>query len=201
MKRFSTFFYEALSSEAQDWLKSVVNTQKSLVKDNKVQPITVDINKLNKPRNPFTYDDFCNDALVKNLLGDKNVGFLVTNQMIRNAKNFIFDEGKNIKPNCFPYWYQEGNNIYFVGLCIYDKEHTYIDGLVNLIDIDSSSIVKNADELNTAIFNDFTKMMGEDQKIKGIVSKPKHAKIKSLLQKFGFGPSKENNELLTHKIR
>lgn len=201
MKRFSKYFYEALSTEAQEWLKNVANTQKALVKDNKVEPITVDVNKLNKPRNPFTYEDFFGDALVKNLLGDRFVGFPITNQMVRNSKNFIFEEGKEIKPNCFPYWAQDGENLYFAGLCIYDKEHTYIDGLVNLIAIDSSSIVKNADELNTAIFNDFVKMMGEDQKIKGIVAKPKHAKIKSLLQKLGFSASKENNELLTHKIR
>lgn len=201
MKRFSTFLFEALSSEAQDWIESVVNTQKSLVKDNKLEPIEVDINKLNKPRKPFSYNDFFNNTSIKDLLINKNVGFLITNQIVRNPKNFIVDDTKDITINCYPYWYQDGNNIFFVGLCMYDKEHLFIDGLVNLTNIDSSNIVKNKDELNKAIFNDFIKIMSTDQKIKGIAAKPKHSKIKILFQKLGFNTSKDNNELMTYKIK
>lgn len=201
MKRFSTFLFEALSSEAQDWIESVVNTQKSLVKDNKLEPIEVDVTKLNKPRKPFSYNDFFNNASIKDLLINKNVGFLITNQIVRNPKNFIVDDTNDITINCYPYWYQDGNNIFFVGLCMYDKEHLFIDGLVNLTNIDSSNIVKNKDELNKAIFNDFIKIMSTDQKIKGIAAKPKHSKIKILFQKLGFNTSKDNNELMTYKIK
>lgn len=201
MKRFSTFLFEALSSEAQDWIESVVNTQKSLVKDNKLEPIEVDINKLNKPRKPFSYNDLFNNTSIKDLLINKNVGFLITNQIVRNPKNFIVDDTKDITINCYPYWYQDDNNIFFVGLCMYDKEHLFIDGLVNLTNIDSSNIVKNKDELNKAIFNDFIKIMSTDQKIKGIAAKPKHSKIKILFQKLGFNTSKDNNELMTYKIK
>lgn len=200
MKRFSNFFYEALSSEARQWLKSVVDTQKALAEENNFQPIEVNIDNLNKPRNPFTYEDFFNDAIVKNILNDKKVGFVITNQMVRNSKNFIFGDNKNIKPNCFPYWYQDAKNIFFVGICIYDKENTYIDGFVNLIDIDSSLMIKNSDDLNKAILNDFVKIMQTDNKVKGIVAKPQHAKIKQLFLKLGFSPFKENKELLTYKI-
>lgn len=201
MKRFSTFLFEALSSETQDWIESVVNTQKSLVKDNKLEPIEVDVTKLNKPRKPFSYNDFFNNTSIKDLLIDKNVGFLITNQIVRNPKNFIVDDIKDITINCYPYWYQDGNNIFFVGLCMYDKEHLFIDGLVNLTNIDSSNIVKNKEELNKAIFNDFIKIMSTDQKIKGIAAKPKHSKIKILFQKLGFNSSKDNNELMTYKIK
>lgn len=201
MKHFSKYYLcEALSTEAKQWLKSVIDTQKALADENNFNPIEIDINKLNKPRNPFTYEDFFNDAIVKNILNDKKVGFVITNQMVRNSKNFIFDDTKNIKPNCFPYWYQDAKNIFFVGICIYDKENTYIDGFANLIDIESSLMIKNSEDLNKAIFNDFIKIMSTDNKIKGIVAKPKHAKIKALFIKLGFSPSKENNELLTYKI-
>lgn len=201
MKHFSKYYLcEALSTEAKQWLKSVIDTQKALADENNFNPIEIDVNKLNKPRNPFTYEDFFNDAIVKNILNDKKVGFVITNQMVRNSKNFIFDDTKNIKPNCFPYWYQDVKNIFFVGICIYDKENTYIDGFANLIDIESSLMIKNSEDLNKAIFNDFIKIMSTDNKIKGIVAKPKHAKIKALFIKLGFSPSKENNELLTYKI-
>ena len=90
MKHFSKYYLcEALSTEATQWLKSVIDTQKALADENNFNPIEIDINKLNKPRNPFTYEDFFNDAIVKNILNDKKVGFVITNQMVRNSKNFI----------------------------------------------------------------------------------------------------------------
>ena len=120
MKNLITYITEKLKSDVQQWLKQVYDTQQKLIKDNKVQPIKVDVNKLNKPKQPFVFEDFYTDAIVKQIIGNKQVGFTVINQMIRNPKQYILDEKKELNPSCLPYWYADGKNIYFVGLCVYD---------------------------------------------------------------------------------
>ena len=45
MKNLITYITEKLKSDVQQWLKQVYDTQQSLIKGNKVQPIKVDVNK------------------------------------------------------------------------------------------------------------------------------------------------------------
>ena len=77
MKNLITYITEKLKADVQQWLKQVYDTQQSLIKDNKVQPIKVDVNKLNKPKKSFTFEDFSTDTVVKQIVGDKQVGFTV----------------------------------------------------------------------------------------------------------------------------
>ena len=201
MKQLLTYINEALKSDVQQWLKKVYQTQQTLVKDNKVQPLQVDVNKLNKPKKSFTFEDFSTDAIVKKILGDRQVGFTVTNQMIRNPKQYILDDEKELNPECLPYWYQDRDNIYFVGICIFDKNVSYIDNFVHLISIESSLIVQESLPLNKAILADFVKFMeGEKQQFIGISAKPVHPKMKANLIKLGFNVSKDNKEILIYKL-
>ena len=201
MKSLFTYLTEGLKSDVQQWLKNVYQTQQTLIKDNKVQPLQVDVNKLNKPKKSFTFEDFSTDAIVKKILGDRQVGFTVTNQMIRNPKQYILDDEKELNPECLPYWYQDRDNIYFVGICIFDKNVSYIDNFVHLISIESSLIVQESLPLNKAILADFVKFMeGEKQQFIGISAKPVHPKMKANLIKLGFNVSKDNKEILIYKL-
>ena len=200
MKNLITYITEKLKSDVQQWLKQVYDTQQSLIKDNKVQPIKVDVNKLNKPKKSFTFEDFSTDTVVKQIVGDKQVGFTVINQMIRNPKQYVLDEDKELKPECYPYWYAEGENVYFVGLCIYDKNVSYIDNFVHLIAIESSLVVAESLVLNKAILNDFIKLVNADGHYQGITVKPTHPKMKATFIKLGFNSFKDNKEILTYKL-
>ena len=200
MKNLITYITEKLKSDVQQWLKQVYDTQQSLIKDNKIQPIKVDVNKLNKPKKSFSFEDFSTDTVVKQIVGNKQVGFAVINQMIRNPKQYIFDENKEMNPDCLPYWYADGENIYFVGLCIYDKNVSYIDNFIHLIAIESSLIVSEALVLNKAILNDFIKLININGQYKGISVKPMHPKMKANFIKLGFNVSKDNKELLIYKL-
>lgn len=201
MKNLITYITEKLKTDVQQWLEKVYKTQQTLIKDNKVEPIKVDPKKLNKPKKPFTFEDFLTDAVVKQIVGNKQVGFTVTNQMIRNPKQYIYnDDDKKFNPECYPYWYQDGDNIYFVGLCIYDKNVTYIDKCIHLIGIESSLIVTESAVINKAILDDFIKLSNNQGQYIGITARPQHPKMKATLIKLGFNVSKENNELLTYKL-
>lgn len=200
MKSLITYIYEALDQKIQKWLKDVYNNQQQLVKDNKVQPIEVDIEKLNKPEKEFLYDNYSNDPVFKKILADKHLGFTVTNQMFRIPKQYLIDNDKEYKPDCYPYWYQSDQNIYFVGLCLYDKNITYIENYINLIGIESSLIVNNSGDLNKAILNDFIKIIPKLGNYKGITIKPIHPKMKATFIKLGFRSSSENKEILVYKI-
>lgn len=200
MKQLITYITEKLKSDVQQWLKQVYDTQQSLIKDNKIQPIKVDVNKLNKPKKSFTFEDFSTDTIVKQIIGDKQVGFAVINQMIRNPKQYVFDEHKEMNPDCLPYWYADGENIYFVGLCIYDKNVSYIDNFIHLIAIESSLVVSESLVLNKAILNDFIKLVNADGHYQGITVKPTHPKMKANFVKLGFNSFKDNKEILTYKL-
>lgn len=200
MKTIISYITEKLKADVQQWIKQVYDTQQKLIKDNKVQPLKVDVTKLNKPKKTFTFEDFSTDTIVKNIVGNKLVGFTVINQMIRNPKQYVFDENKQMNPECLPYWYADGENIYFVGLSIFDKNVSYIDNFVHLIAIESSLIVSEALPLNKAILDDFIKLVNGDGHYQGITVKPTHPKMKANFVKLGFNSLKENNEILTYKL-
>ena len=200
MKNLITYITEKLKSDVQKWLKQVYQTQQTLVKDNKVQPIQIDVKQLNKPKKSFLYEDITTDATFKSIVNDKQVGFVVTSQMLKNPNQYLKDDDKELKPECYPYWYQEGDNIYFVGICMYDKEAKYIDNFIHLIDIESSLIVSDSAPLNKAILNDFIKLINKEGNYQGISAKPTHPKMKANLIKLGFNSFKDNKEILTYKI-
>ena len=201
MKHLSSYIFEKLKADVQKWIEQVYQTQQELVKDNKVKPLKVDVNKLNKPKKSFTFEDFSSDTAVKHIVGDKQVGFTVINQMIRNPKQYVFNDAeKEMHPECYPYWYQDGENIYFVGLCIFDTSISYIDNFVHLIAIESSLVVADSAPLNKAILTDFIKLMNAKGKYEGITVKPAHPKMKANFIKLGFNSFKDNKEILTYKL-
>lgn len=200
MKSLITYISEALDQKIQKWLKQIYQTQQTLIKNNKVEPIEIDVEKLNKPEKEFLYDNYSNDPIFKKILADKNFGFTVINQMFRLDKKYLVDNDKEYKPDCYPYWYQSDANIYFVGLCLYDKNITYIENYINLIGIESSLMVNNSADLNKAILNDFIKVIPKIGNYKGITIKPIHPKMKAIFIKLGFKVSSDNKEILIYKL-
>lgn len=208
MKSITTYIKEALNSDIQNWLNDVYETNKTLIKNNKVTPIEIDVNKLNKPSKPFDYDQFINDPIFKKTIGDNLVGFTVTNQIISNLNKYLIDKNNNkeLKPNCYPYWYsipidKNTQNTFFVGLCLYDRNITYLNNYLHLISIESSLFVKNSINLNKAILNDFSKVVKKvNSKYEGISANPIHPKMKAILIKLGFTPSHDNKDIFIYKI-
>ena len=200
MKSLVKFITEGLKNEYKKWFKNVLSSQESLVENNKVKMLDIDVQNLNKPEKSFEYDDFVNDPIVKNIISNNKTGFVVTNQIIRNPKQYIQDEGRNFHSECMPYWYQDGNNIYMINLCIFDKEVAYIDNYVHIISIESSLAVNKSEDVNKAILNDFVKFIEKQGNFKGLSAKPKHPKMKANLIKIGFNKSEENDEILVYKI-
>jgi hypothetical protein len=208
MKSLVAYITEALKNDVQKWIKKIFDYEISLVKGNKIEPINVDVNNLNKPTHPFMLTDFYNDPNIKKLIANRNIGFVVTNQMLRNPKQYILpnqnqeqqDNQNKQMQECYPYWYQDGKNIYFIGLIIYDKVFGNIENYLNLISLESSLLVDESDKLNKAMLTDFTGVAKKLGNYIGISAKPLHPKMKSILMKAGFSISKENKEILIYKI-
>ena len=194
------YIHESLKTDIQKWLKDIYQTQQSLIKDNKLHPIQVDTSKLNKPKKSFIFDEYATDEIFKKIINNKQTGFSVASQLLRIPNQYLKDEDKEYKPDCMPYWYKVDKNVYFVGLCMYDKNVTYIDGFIHLINIESSLIVSESLPLLKAMLNDFIKTINKEGNYNGISAKPAHPKIKATLIKLGFRVSNDNKNLLVYKI-
>ena len=83
---------------------------------------------------------------------------------------------------------------------MYDKNVTYIDSFIHLINIESSLIVSESLPLLKAMLNDFIKTINKEGNYNGISAKPTHPKIKATLIKLGFRVSNDNKNLLVYKI-
>lgn len=206
MKRLTEYINEQLKPDVQKWLAKVYKTMQSLIKDNKVQPINVDPKKLAKPKKGgFTFEDFANDKTVKTIINDKVLGFTVTAQMLKNPNKYLVDkngeEEKELKPECLPYWYQQDNNIYFIGIVMYDSSVTYIDEFAHLVDIETSLCVSESVPVLKAMLNDFAlHYLNKKGNYKGLTAKPEHPKMRAILTKLGFNSFKDNKDILTYKL-
>lgn len=199
MKGISTYITEALAAKFRRWFKDVYKSQQSLISDNQLQPIDVDEHKLNKPKHSFKFEDFAKDQVVKQILGDKTTGFTVINQMMKNPKKYLIDEDKELAPECYPYFYQQDKNIYFVGMTMFSKTQ-YVDGFIHMVGIEASLIVKESQPLLKAMLNDFISLVSKEGEIKGITAKPLHPKMKAIFTKLGFSSFKDNKDILTYQI-
>ena len=199
MKSFSEYqIFEGLSGDVKKFFDNVYKTQETLVEKNKVKPIDVDPKSLNKPKHSFKKEDLQDNA-VKQIIGSKHTGFTVANQMLSNDKKYFVDDDKEYKPECYPYFYKDGKNVYCVGLLMYDEKVNYIDNFVTLVLIESSMIVSKSQDVDKAILNDFENMM--KGKFDGICVKPAHPKLKATFTKLGFSSFKDNKEILTLKLK
>jgi hypothetical protein len=199
MKNLSTYIVESLNAKYRRWFKDVLKSQQSLISDNKLQPIDVDEHKIAKPKHSFKFEDFAKDLTVKQILGDKQTGFVVINQMIKNPKKFLIDEDKELAPECYPYFYQQDKNTYFVGMTMFSKTQ-YVDGFIHLVGIETSLIVKESQPLLKAMLNDFINLASKEGEIKGLTAKPLHPKMKAIFTKLGFSSFKDNKDIMTYQI-
>ena len=225
MKNLRQFICEALKRDIVAWLQEVYDTMQKLIKNNKLEPLDVDVKQLNKPQKPFQFDDFANDQTVKKIMADKQIGFTVTNQMFRMPKKYLIDnsgeEEKELKPKIMPYWYrppQEKNEAkaeeetnkqttdaidptYFVGIILYDTSVSYVDNFAHIVGIEASLCVKESTPLLKAMLNDWAlHTLNKEGEYTGLTAKPIHPKMKAILTKLGFSSMKDNKDILTYKL-
>ena len=203
MKRLTTYILESLDKKISEAFKSVYKTMQSLVKDNKLQPIDVNEKQLGTlPKTGvFKWEDFSQDETIKEIINDKVLGFVVTNQMMKIPKKYLVDQinGKDmeIKPECVTYIYKQDKNYYWVGICMSDPNITYMNDFVHLVGLETSLCVKESTPVLKAMLNNFIKQNGQ---AKGITAKPAHPKMKATLIKLGFNEFNDNKEILTYKL-
>lgn len=189
--------YEGLSNDVKKFFDNVFKTQEKLIEKNKIQPIDVDATKLNKPKHSFKKEDLIENS-IKQIIVSKHTGFTVAMQMLSNENKYFKDEDKEYNPECYPYFYKDGKNVYCVGLLMYDEKINYIDQFVTLLLIESSMIVSKSINVDKGILNDFINMI--KGKYKGICVKPVHPKLKATFTKIGFTSMKDNKDILTYKL-
>ena len=208
MKKLSTYICEALQTKISKWIADVYDTMSNLIKDNKIVPLDVDTTKLNKPdKDRFKFKDFMNDKNVKNIVNNKLIGFPISSQMAKMEHKTLVDknpnEEKQLDPECLPYWFVDNsNNIYFVGLVIFDPTVSYLDEFIHILNIEASLCVKDPKTLLKGIYNDFTLHYVNEKigKYKGVSAKPTNPKVKATLLRLGFRAIPDNKDILTMKI-
>ena len=216
MKNLTTYIKESLEPKLKKWIDIVYSTMEKLIKDNKIKPLDVNVDKLAKPDKDFDFNEFILDNTVRKIISNKSIGFTVINQMSQMPKKYLVDktgdEEKELKPKCLPYWYRpeaqtneaENDDIpptYFVGMVMYDSNVTYVDNFCHLVGIETSLCVKESLPVLKAMLNDFAlhhlNKLGNYQ---GLTAKPVHPKMKAIMIKLGFNPIKDNKDILTYKL-
>ena len=210
MKTLLSFINEQLRPEIKKWFDKILDNMKLLVKDNKIQPIDIDIKKLSKPKkDAFEYDDFINDNTIKEIINNDLFGFTVTAQLIKNANNYLFDKDNEneLEIKCLPYWYQQDDGSLITGRQTVDiyrqarKSVIIIDNYINIFDIETSLCVSKSLPVLKAILNDFSlHFLNKKGSYLGLTAKPKHPKMKAILIKLGFNISNDNKEILIYKF-
>lgn len=191
---------ENLKPDIQKFIKTVYETELKLIQNNKIEPIKFDVTKLNKPEHEFLYDEYYNDKQFKLIIDNKLFGFTVISQMLKQVKNYLIDEDKELKPDAYPYWYQGDKGVYCIGMLLYDKNIAYKENYLTLCAIESTLFALNSQDINKAILNDFVKLVPKLGQYEGIAIKPLHPKMKVIIQKLGFRIDTEDKNILIMKI-
>lgn len=218
MKDIVSYILESLNSEFSNWIKQVYDVMTSLIKNKALKPIDINVDGLAKPKYSISYDDFYKDQTVRNIMKNKYIGFTVINQMISMPKKYMIDsEGNEIKPMCLPYWYRPINEAgkiddekikndkieptYFVGLIMYD-ENDLIENYLNIVGIETSMCVEKSLPVLKALLNDFSLhyILKLKNDYDGLCAKPIHPKMKAIMMKLGFKPSKDNKDILIYEL-
>ena len=198
-KQYS-YISENLKPDIQKFLKGVYETELKLIQNGKIEPIEFDVKKLNKPEHEFLYDDYYNDKQFKMIIDNKLFGFVVISQMLKQVKQYLIDEDKELKPDAYPYWYQGDKGVYCVGMLLYDKNVAYKENYLTLVGIESALFAKNSLNLNKAILNDFIKVVPKMGQYEGLAIKPLHPKMKAQMMKIGFRIDTDNKDILVIKL-
>ena len=197
-----SYISENLKPDIQKFVQNVYNAELKLIQNNKIEPIEFDVKKLNKPKSEFLYDNYYNDKQFKMIIDNKIFGFVVISQMLKQVNQYLIDEDKELKPSAYPYWYQGDKGVYCIGMCLFDKNIAYKENYLTLCAIESSLFVKNYQDLNKAILNDFIKEIPKMGQYEGIAIKPLHPKMKAQIMKMGFkvDTESEDKDILIYKV-
>lgn len=198
---------KTISTESSKWLANVYESMQKLVKDGKVDPVDVDVEKLAKPDNAFNFKNFINDKSMKALIANQQFGFTITNQAARSLDKYFTDSDSL---QCLPYWYrlEDSNNAnagkeqptYFVGLTVFSST-TYVKGFLSLEMLDVSNCVKAELPVLKAMLNDFglhyANKLGNWS---GLAASPTNPKIRATFIRLGFSPLQDDKNILTYKL-
>lgn len=207
MKSLVQYIFESFPPNIEKWLKSVYENMTKLIKDNKVEPIDIDVKKLSKPdKGAFKYQDYKDSKVFKDIINNKQLGFAVTNQILQAPNKYLVDKSGEeqyiAEPECLPYWYAPTkDDIYFVGIVLFDTNKEYIENFATVDNIETSLCVKESLPVLKAILNDFAlHYVSKKKNYAGLCAKPIHPKTKAMLVRLGFSQFKDNKEIYTYKL-
>ena len=206
MKNLKTYIIENLKGDVVKWFTNIYTNMIKLVKENKLETIDPDVQKLSKPTTgAFPYKDFKNTNVIKRILANNNFGFVVTNQMFTNPNKYISKQENDQKGvsqcECLPYWYKLNDTVYFVGLIVYDIGMPDLKEYCNILSIESALNISDSKKLLQGMLNDFANNYIKDKgNYQGLSIAPIHPKMQAICLKLGFKKVKENNNILIYKI-
>lgn len=210
MKNLRNYILESLSGSQKQFFDNTLKSQKSLIVNNKVTQIDIDISKIGQPQIlPLDNLDLSYKNL-KELITDKQVGFTTLSNFIMHPNRYLIDQkdkNKQLKMKWLPYFYSEdakdpNKPNYMISNIVFDDSAQYVDNMMHIMNIESAIPVQNQADVNKQVFtlfiNQFVKLKYKD--IVGFTAKPSDMNIKGTLTRLGFKTMADNNEILTYKI-
>lgn len=192
---------ESVISKLLSWFKNVYKTQEKLLQNNKPISLKIDTKKIKGTEQPCNLEDILKNKEEMNIINNVQIGFPTTAELLKNQKKYFTGiNNEEFSPQIYRYFYVDGNNTYSLAYLMYDEKIKYIDGYVNLLDIDVLQSIENLSEVQKFIINSFEDKLKQNQK-NGIVYDIKHPRIKGTLIKLGFNTSKENKNWLIKIVK
>lgn len=195
---------EGLLSKLIGWFKKLYKSQLSLKEDNKT--LKVDVKNIKGPEKSAKLDEITSNSGEMEIINDKNVGFPVTANIIKQkSKYLVYEDSKGEKhdypsPEVNRYFYVDGNNKYEVGMLIFDDGVENDNKFTNLISLEVIAKVDNLTEVQKFISDSF-----EDTKkdnfngIQHFITNPRISSI--LTSKLQYKKSNTNENILFKEIK
>ena len=192
---------EGLISWLKAFIKKIKSNQLNLIHNGKVNMLKMDTNKLKYQKDPAPLNDLINDQYVQEIWKNNKIGFPESYKVAQNIKR-ISPDLNDVKSNPFVYtFYYNGENTYYAGIIIYEKEIQYIENYMHIVSIETNLVVDNPSEVQKAMFDQFKKMLNTNKmSIEGFTAKNSHEKMKGILANLKFKEAEDLEEIYKLEI-
>lgn len=210
MKNLRNYILESLSGSQKQFFDNTLKSQKSLIINNKVNQIVVDLSKIGQPQISALTDVDLSYKNLKELITDRQIGFTTLTKFIVRPNNYLIDQkdkNKQLKMKWLPYFYTEdpkdpNKPNYMISNIVFDDSTQYVENMIHIMNLESALPVQNKDAVTKQVFtlfiNQFVKLKYKD--IIGFTAKPADMTIRGTLTRLGFKTMTDNKDILTYKI-
>lgn len=202
MKSLELYINEAIDAKYKMWFNKLFKMQTTLIKDNKVIPLKINIKQIKGNEQSAKLQDIITNSEELKLINHKQIGFPTTSLIIKGANQHLTDTENKQKydVNVKRFFYIDGDNTYCIAYVMYDESITKIEGFVNILDFDILQNIENLTEVQKFIIEHIEEeLKGQDKS--GMLYSGNLPKIKSSLIKQGFSTSKENKNWIIKNIK